>query len=115
LRQEIQDGLNVVERWNGASDFIFYGRSGEFSSNRQDHQELSALALHLLQISMVYINTLMSQRVLSEPVWMKQMQSEDLRALTPLLWNHVTPYGAFRLDFSERLDLDTTEDELLSA
>ena len=27
------------------------------------------LALHLLQISMVYINTLMIQRVLSEPSW----------------------------------------------
>lgn len=106
LRQEIQEGLNVVERWNGANDFIFYGRSGEFASNRRDQQELSALALHLLQISLVYVNTLMIQRVLSEPEWMAQMQSEDLRALTPLLWQHVTPYGAFRLDLSERLDLD---------
>lgn len=106
LRQEIQEGLNVVERWNGANDFIFYGRSSEFASNRHDQQELSALALHLLQISMVYINTLMIQRVLSEPEWMTQMQPEDLRALTPLLWQHVTPYGAFRLDLGERLDLD---------
>jgi TnpA family transposase len=48
LRQEIQEGLNVVERWNGANDFIFYGRSSEFASNRRDQQELSALALHLL-------------------------------------------------------------------
>jgi TnpA family transposase len=106
LRQEIQEGLNVVERWNGANDFIFYGRSGEFASNRRDQQELSALALHLLQISLVYINTLMIQRVLSESEWMRQMQSEDFRALTPLLWQHVTPYGAFRLDLSERLALD---------
>jgi TnpA family transposase len=115
LCQEIQEGLNVVERWNGANDFIFYGRSGEFSSNRRDQQELSALALHLLQISMVYINTLMIQRVLSEPEWMAQMQPEDLRALTPLLWQHVTPYGAFRLDFGERLDLDPQELQGISA
>jgi TnpA family transposase len=115
LRQEIQEGLNVVERWNGANDFIFYGRSGEFASNRRDQQELSALALHLLQISMVYVNTLMIQRVLSEPQWMAQMQPEDLRALTPLLWQHVTPYGAFRLDFGERLDLDPAAAELISA
>lgn len=57
----------MVERWNGANDFIFYGRSGEFANNRRDHQELAALALHLLQISLVYVNTLMIQRVLSEP------------------------------------------------
>ena len=109
LRQEIQEGLNVVERWNGANDFIFYGRSSEFASNRHDQQELSALALHLLQISMVYVNTLMIQRVLSEPAWVAQMQPEDLRALTPLLWQHVTSYGAFRLDLGERLDLDPQE------
>lgn len=115
LRQEIQEGLNVVERWNGANDFIFYGRNGEFASNRRDQQELSALALHLLQISMVYVNTLMIQRVLSEPDWMAQMQPEDWRALTPLLWHHVTPYGAFHLDFSERLDLDLGASNLMSA
>ena len=115
LRQEIQDGLNVVERWNGANDFIFYGRSGEFASNRRDQQELAALALHLLQISLVYINTLMIQRVLSEPAWMTQMQLEDLRALTPLLWNHVTPYGLFKLDFGDRLDLEPVEEVIQSA
>lgn len=115
LRQEIQEGLNVVERWNGANDFIFYGRSGEFASNRRDQQELSALALHLLQISLVYVNTLMIQRVLSEPKWRAQMQPEDLRALTPLLWQHVTPYGAFKLDFGERLDLELITDSLRPA
>lgn len=46
---------------------------------------------------------------------MAQMQPEDLRALTPLLWQHVTPYGAFRLDFGERLDLDQQAVHGLSA
>jgi len=77
--------------------------------------ELAALALHLLQISLVYINTLMIQRVLSEPEWWAQMQTEDLRALTPLLWSHVTHYGVFRLDFSDRIDLDPVGSVLLSA
>jgi TnpA family transposase len=27
LRQEIHEGLNVVERWNGANNFILYGKS----------------------------------------------------------------------------------------
>ena len=114
LRQEINEGLNVVERWNGANDFIFYGRGGEFATNRQSNQELSALALHLLQSCLVYVNTLMVQRVLSEPQWMERMTAEDMRALTPLLWKHITPYGSFSLDFTERLALDYTH-QILAA
>jgi hypothetical protein len=43
LRREINDGLNVVEQWNSANDFIF-ARQGEFSSNRRENQELSVLS-----------------------------------------------------------------------
>src|SRR3954452_7561344 len=59
LRREIQEGLNVVENWNSANAFILFGKGGELASDRQEDQEVSMLALHLLQISMVYINTLM--------------------------------------------------------
>jgi TnpA family transposase len=62
LRREIHEGLNVVENWNSANGFIFYGKNSEFATNRLDEQELSVLCLHLLQISLVYINTLMIQR-----------------------------------------------------
>ena len=55
LRREIHEGLNVVENWNAANGFIHYGKGGEFASNRLDDQEISMLALHLLQISLVYI------------------------------------------------------------
>lgn len=48
IRQEIQEGLNVVENWNSANSFIFYGKSGEFATNRMAVQELSMLCLHLL-------------------------------------------------------------------
>jgi len=64
------------------------------------------LALHLLQICLVYINTLMIQRVLTEPDWTQRMLSEDLRALTPLIYSHVTPYGTFRLDMNQRLAIE---------
>ncbi|MEO0014802.1 MAG: hypothetical protein RLZZ535_3191, partial [Cyanobacteriota bacterium] len=57
IRREINEGLNVVERWNGVNDFIFYGKGGEFASNRLESQELSVLSLHLLQICLVYVNT----------------------------------------------------------
>jgi hypothetical protein len=55
LRREIHEGLNVIENWNAANSFIHYGKGGEFASNRLDDQEISMLALHLLQISMVYM------------------------------------------------------------
>jgi hypothetical protein len=49
------------------------------------------LALHLLQNCMVYVNTLMVQRVLGEPIWLKHMGVTEQRALTPLFWGHVNP------------------------
>jgi hypothetical protein len=55
LRREIHEGLNVIENWNSANVFIHYGKGGEFASNRLDDQEIAMLALHLLQISMVYM------------------------------------------------------------
>ncbi|MGB3755005.1 MAG: Tn3 family transposase, partial [Rivularia sp. (in: cyanobacteria)] len=65
------------------------------------------LSLHLLQISLVYVNTLMIQQLLSQSKWMKLMKEEDLRALSPLIWGHVNPYGTFRLDLNERLPIET--------
>ena len=66
-------------------------------------------ALHLLQSCLVYVNTLMLQRVLAEPAWMARMTPADARGLTPLVWSHVSPYGAFDLDMEQRLDLDWKE------
>lgn len=106
LRQEINEGLNVVEQWNSVNGFIFYGKSGEFATNRLEDQEVAMLSLHLLQISMVYINTLMIQQVLSETKWFDMMKKEDFRALTPLIYSHVNPYGVFKLDMNERLLLE---------
>lgn len=105
MRQEIQEGLNVVENWNSANDFIFYGKSGDFTSGQVALQEISMLCLHLLQISLVYINTLLIQQVLSDPAWMQKMGPDELRALTPLIYAHVNPYGIFRLDMEERLPI----------
>jgi Tn3 transposase DDE domain len=98
--------LQVIENWNSANSFIVYGRGGEIASNRQEDQELALLALHLLQIAMVYINTLMIQQVLTDETWWARMTPDDLRALTPLMYAHVTPYGAFKLDMQERIPLE---------
>jgi TnpA family transposase len=106
VRQEIQEGLNVVENWNSANDFIFYAKNGEFTASRVALQEISMLCLHLLQISLVYINTLLIQQVLADPDWMQKMGPEELRALTPLIYAHVNPYGVFRLVMAERLPIE---------
>lgn len=103
VRREISEGLNVVESWNSANGFIFYGKQGEFSSNNVEAQEISLLSLHLLQASLVYVNTLMAQEVLSDPYWSGQMTGADWRGLTPLFFSHVNPYGSFNLDMEKRI------------
>jgi len=95
-----------VENWNSANGFIFYGEGGELSSNRQEDQEISVLSLHLLQLCLVYVNTLMIQRVLAEPAWSQRMQVVDYRALSPLIYAHINPYGRFDLDMDTRLSIE---------
>jgi TnpA family transposase len=106
LRREIHEGLNVIENWNSANSFIWFGKGGEIATNRMEDQEVSLLALHLLQSSLVYINTLMLQRVLEEPSWGTRMTAVDLRGLTPLVYGHVSPYGSFELKMNERIDIE---------
>ncbi len=64
------------------------------------------LSLHLIQVSLVYVNTLMIQQVLATPDWQGRLTAVDLRALSPLKWQHVNPYGTFTLDMQERLALE---------
>ena len=103
LRQQINSGLNVVENWNGANDFIYYGKSGEITSNSREDQEISMLCLHLLQISITYINILLVQEVLQDSLLFALLKEEDFRALTPLFYQHINPYGTFDLDLTKRL------------
>jgi TnpA family transposase len=82
-----------VNKLKRANFCIFYGKGGEISTNRLDDQEVAVLSLHLLQLSLVYVNTLMIQEVLSSPAWSGRLTDEDTRGLTPLLYGHVNPYG----------------------
>ena len=49
------------------------------------------LALHLIQNCMVYINTLMIQKLLAQPHWQGKLTPRDYAALTPLIWEHMNP------------------------
>ena len=85
LRHDIHAGVQVIETWKSANDVILYGKGGEFASNRLEDQERLMRSLHLLQVCLVYITTLMIQQVLAEPAWHGRLTATDLRALTPLL------------------------------
>ena len=105
-RREINEGLNVVENWNSANGFVFFGKGGEISTNRIVDQEVSAHALHLLQASLVYVNTRMVQSVLANSEWAARLTPEDYRGLSPLIYAHINPYGRFDVDLDKRIDFE---------
>jgi len=47
----------------------------------------------------------MIQKVLAQPNWHGKFTPRDYAALTPLIWEHVNPYGRFDLDMNARLAL----------
>jgi TnpA family transposase len=106
LQREIEEGLNVVESWNRANSVIYYGKTGELSSNRADEQELSVQCLRIVQASLVYVNTLMIQDLLDDPdTGDILVTAADKRGVTPLFWEHVLPYGEVKLNMASRLTL----------
>ncbi|MCW2877078.1 MAG: transposase, partial [Sphaerisporangium sp.] len=106
LRQEIHEGLNVVENWNSANKDIFYGKAGDLTGDDRETVEVSALALHLTQAAIGYLNSKMIQIVLADPAWRDKLTDNDRRALSALFWTHLNLYGRFELDMSNFLDLD---------
>jgi hypothetical protein len=74
----------------------------KISANRLEDQEVTMPALRLLQNCMVYVDTLMLQRMLGEPIWLERMGANERRAMTQLFWGHVNPYGTFQLDMTAR-------------
>jgi hypothetical protein len=47
----------------------------------------------------------MMQHILARPHWKDRLTAIDHRALTPLIWEHVNPYGRYELDMEARLAL----------
>lgn len=105
LRIEIDETLNVVENWHSGNKFVFFGKRGVLSSNDDIDHELSILSLHLVQSSLVYINTLLLQQIIKETNFASKLTLEDKRAITPLFYNHVSQYGTYTLDMKKRIDI----------
>ncbi|MFE5097633.1 Tn3 family transposase [Streptomyces sp. NPDC056638] len=79
-------------------------QGGALTGPYKEHAATSTLALHLLQSSLVHVNTLPLQQVLSEPTWASRLTDEERRGLTALFRSDVNPCGTFRLDMDARLD-----------
>jgi hypothetical protein len=95
--------------WGGWPFLSVAGRAGAghtHSCYRGHGHEISGLALHLLQVSLVYVNTLLIQQILGQSDWQNRLEIEDLRALSPLIYAHVNPYGRFELNMETRFQID---------
>jgi hypothetical protein len=112
LRQEIHEGLQVVEQWNSANVAIYYGKEGELTPRPGDPGDLHARPAPA-PISAGLVNTRLIDRILSEPAWAAKMTERDLRGLAPMFWGNVLLHGVFAIDLNKRLDYDRVpaEDE----
>jgi TnpA family transposase len=89
-----------------AISFVFFGKGGDIATNRVRDQETAVHALHLLQSSLVYVNTRMVQAVLRNPDVVARLSPEDYRGLSPLIYLHINPYGRFKVDLDKRIDFE---------
>ncbi|MBI5928217.1 MAG: Tn3 family transposase [Chloroflexi bacterium] len=71
-----QHNNEVVENWHGANQFIAFGNEGKWPILGHDELELRAFALHLVQNSMIYINTLMLQHLLNQNLWSQRREKQ---------------------------------------
>ncbi len=53
LRREVNEALNVVENWNNANGFIFFGKGKEIATNRLEDQEIAVLSLHQVRLQIM--------------------------------------------------------------
>jgi hypothetical protein len=96
--------LQVVENWNSANAEFSYGKDGQLTGADRESVEISALALHLLQAAVAYINTILIQRILADPAWAARLTVADRRGLSALFWTHINLYGRFQLDMTSHLE-----------
>ncbi len=97
-----------MEHWNSVNNYIFYGKNSEIRFNSLEDQEVSVLSLQLLQDCLVYINILIVQEIIyhNNQNWLRKMTLEDFRGLTPFFYNHVNPYGTFKLNMDKRIPIN---------
>jgi TnpA family transposase len=99
LRVEINAALNIVENWNSMMGFVRFAHRIEFRTNSIDEIELNALCLHLIQLSITYINMICIQNIAPEI----NVTAEDKVSL--VFYKHINPYGTIDVSFKKRLNI----------
>jgi len=66
----------VVENWNSANSFIFFGKNGRLPVTRWPSRNLHPQPTPAANLHGVR-QYLMIQEVLSDPKWLKRMRPED--------------------------------------
>ena len=103
LQREIDEGLNVVESWNGANGVLAYGKGGDIAD--QPPRRAGA-------VRAVPADPAGRAGVRQHPDAARHprrarlgrlLTPADRRGLTPLFWMHVLPYGEVNLDMTSRL------------
>lgn len=69
-----------MENWNSANTVLHYGKDGALTDPDKQHAETSMIALHVLQSALVHVNTLLLQRVLAAPAWVKKPSDRKIVA-----------------------------------
>ena len=100
-RREINDALNIIENWNSYRSFISYGNNSELKTNNPEKQELSILCLQFIQNAIIFMNTLLIERVIWSEGFNKRMVPKDKEALTALLSLNINPYGYINMDYNK--------------
>jgi len=98
---------HLIESWNRVNTVIFFGKSGDFATNRRDQQQLGMLALHILQAALVDINTLMIQDILADPEWQDVLTPRRPTRAHRAVLGPRRPYGEIALNMTKRLALST--------
>jgi hypothetical protein len=79
-------------------EIIRYGRGGKFETTNALEMEISMLSLHKLANCLMLVNTILVQRTIEQLSLADPLTLEDRRALSPLFYGHINPYGLFELN-----------------
>ena len=100
LQREINAALNVAESWNAGTRSSTTARAATSPATAATSRSSRALPSGAASVG-VLLNTLLIQDVLADGDL--QLAAEDQRAITPLFWSHIAPYGEVTLDMTRRI------------
>ena len=97
LRRRVQRQLNRGESRHNLARWLFFANRGEFRTG--DYEEImnKASCLSLLSNAVLVWNTLEITKIINQlKSGGEEIENEDLRQISPLLFGHVIPNGTYR-------------------